>query len=229
MAELTFEGFPPATFAWFRELAENNERAWFEANRATFEAAVRDPLAALMADAAATFGGTLKLARPQRDVRFSPDKRPYKQNLFGVVHSRPGTDAGLYASVSAEGVMVGTGYWEMASDQLARFRAAIATGGHGPALADAVDTTRRTLEVRGRSLKTAPRGVAKDHPFVAFLRMKELIAIRTFSPDACGSAGLAAGAFTVWREAAPVVDWLDAHVGPSELSPAERFGREGAR
>ena len=37
-----------------------------------------------MADAAARFGGTVKLARPQRDVRFSPDKRPYKQNLFGV-------------------------------------------------------------------------------------------------------------------------------------------------
>lgn len=228
MAELSFRGFPPAAFAWFRSLGENNERDWLEANRETFDTAIRAPLAALMADAAARFGGSVKLARPQRDVRFSPDKRPYKQNLFGVVHSRPGTDAGLYASVSADGLMVSTGYYEMATDQLARFRAALDEGGHGDALAEAVAAARRSLEVRGRSLKTAPRGFAKDHPQIEFLRMKELVAVRNFAPEACGSAAFGDAAFAVWREAAPLVAWLDRHVGPSELSPEERFARGSA-
>ena len=131
MAQLTFKGFPAAAFDWFAGIAQNNNKDWFEANRATFESAVKAPLSALMEDAAETFGGQVKLSRPHRDVRFSKDKSPYKRNLFAVLHSfndensAQMTAAGLYCSISADGLFAGTGYYEMTPDQLARYRAAL--------------------------------------------------------------------------------------------------------
>lgn len=230
MVELTGEGFPAEAFAWYEALGENNTKAWFEDNRVVFERAVRGPMMALMAHAEGEFGGVVKLSRPHRDVRFSKDKSPYKTNLFAVIHSRVDADtgapkpAGLYVSVSSEGVVAGTGYHEMSSDQLTRYREALRDGGFAQALADAVEEVQETMEVRGRSLKTAPKGYPRDHPHIELLRMKEVIAVRRFPKEICG-AGLDEAVFAAWRAAQPINDWLDVHVGASELSPQERFGR----
>jgi uncharacterized protein (DUF2461 family) len=75
-----FDGFPPAAFAFYAELEEpgNNSKRWFDANRDRYERDVRRPMEALLAAAADGFGTDAKVFRPNRDVRFSPDKRPYK-------------------------------------------------------------------------------------------------------------------------------------------------------
>ena len=84
-----FEGFPPAAHRFFRSLERNNNKAWFEANRAIHETAVRDPLRALVEELDSTFGtiapeiiGDPKrsLFRINRDIRFSKDRSPYKTN-----------------------------------------------------------------------------------------------------------------------------------------------------
>jgi len=223
MAELTFAGFPPTAFEWYEALADNNDKAWFKAHRDTFEAAVKAPLAALLGEGAATFGGTVKLSRPHRDVRFSREKTPYKTSLFGGIHPSAGAGAGrgsgLYASISAEGVTAAAGYHEMAADQLARFRAALDDAETAAPLERELASARKTLELRGRSLKTAPKGFARDHPRLDLLRMKELILLQRFAPAACGE-GLREKVFSTWRAALPVMAWLDCHVGPPE--PAER-------
>lgn len=231
MAELTpethepgFTGFPPAAFVFYATLADNNEKAWFEANRDTFETAVKAPLAALLADGAETFGGTVKISRPFRDVRFSRDKTPYKDRLFGGIHpaAKGSSDrgSGLYAAISAEGVVAGAGYHDMAPDQLARYRAALDDETSGATFERALDEAG-AMERRGRSLKTAPKGYARDHPRVDLLRMKEVILIRRFAPADCGK-GLREAVFAAWREALPVVEWLDRHVGPAELTDRRR-------
>lgn len=90
---------PEAAFEFFRGLAANNEKAWFEANRAIYESAVRDPLAALVDSVAAELvkrGVPLEgdpkrsMFRIHRDVRFSKDKSPYKTHA-GVVWYRQGS------------------------------------------------------------------------------------------------------------------------------------------
>ena len=82
--------FAPALFTFLRELRENNNREWFQANKGRYEADVRDPLLRFIADFALPLhelsahfvadprpvGGSL--FRIYRDVRFSKDKSPYK-------------------------------------------------------------------------------------------------------------------------------------------------------
>ena len=226
-----FTGFPAAAFDWFEGIIENNNKEWFEANRATFDASVKAPMVALFDEAQAKYGGTIKLARPNRDVRFSPNKMPYKQNLFAVLHSRPDlkpgemTSAGLYASLDAFGLYGGTGYYDMSSDQLKRYREAIDDRRKAAKLREAVDQASMTLDVRGRSLKTAPKGCSRDHPHIELLRMKEIVAGRQFDREEAQSARVRDDLFRAWDAAAKLIDWLDAHVGPSELPPEERVAR----
>ncbi|MEM9221264.1 MAG: DUF2461 domain-containing protein [Pseudomonadota bacterium] len=231
MAELTFKGFSNATFDFFSDLADNNEMSWFEAHRDTFEDAVKTPMVLLLEGGAEEFGGQVKLSRIHRDVRFSKNKAPYKTNLFGVIHSRsePGAKtisaAGLYASISAEGLYAGTGYYDMSADQLARFRETLGDDRKAKALEKAMEGAKKTLEVWGRSLKTAPKGFPRDHPHIELLRMKEIVAGRRIPAKSCKRGALKDKVFDIWRSAFPITDWLDRHVGPTELSPEERFAR----
>lgn len=123
----TFDGFPRATFDWFAGLAADNSKAWFTAHRDTYEQDVRGALEELIEQLAGELGGRVKLFRQHRDVRFSADKSPYKTTTYGLILDRPGGLASLYAQLSATGFFAGTGYHLLASDQLDRFRAAIAT------------------------------------------------------------------------------------------------------
>jgi uncharacterized protein (TIGR02453 family) len=158
--------------------------------------------------------------RQHRDVRFSPDKSPYKTRTYGVVHSVPGSAAAFYAEISARGLYAAAGYWRMASDQLERYRAAVVDeGGPGAPLAAAVaEVERAGLELTPPALKTAPRGMPRDHPRVELLRYKDLVAGRRLGPGR-KLATLAAREHvaSTWRAAGPLLSWLDAHVGASAM------------
>jgi len=221
-------GFPPQAFAWLAGLEADNSRAWFAAHRTTYEQAVRGPLEQLLEDLANELGGRVKLLRQQRDTRFSPDKSPYKTRTYGVILPETGSDAGLYAELGREGLFAGTGYYEMAPDQLARYREVVAGEPAGPALEAAVRAVRAAgLETSGEALKTAPRGYPRDHPRVELLRHRMLVAGRRLAPGPDGiPAGVARSHLrSTWAACAALTDWLDAHVGPSAIPPQERFAR----
>jgi uncharacterized protein (TIGR02453 family) len=175
---------------------------------------VREPLEAMLDVLAGELGGEVKVFRQHRDVRFSPDKSPYKTRTYGVVFAAP---AGLYAQVDRNGLFAGTGYHQLDSAQLERFRAAVADDAAGPALEDAIAAARDAgIETFGEALKTAPRGYPRDHPRVALLRHKALFGGRRLGP---GTDGIAAAealdhARETYRACAPMNAWLDEHVGP---------------
>ncbi len=219
-----FLGFGPRALEWFEGLEEHNEKAWFDANRARFEAEVRGPLERLLDQLAEDLGGTVKMFRQNRDIRFSKDKSPYKTNAYGVV-SVPGSQSGLYVSISARGLTAGSGYWRMARDQLDRYRAAV-QGPDGPALDGAVrEMIASGARLWGEALATAPRGVAKDHALTRLLRQKDVLVGDDLGPRETLD-GRAPTAFVrgLWDRSRPVMNWMDEHVGPSEL-PAEARGR----
>src|ERR1700749_4982180 len=133
-----FEGFGPAVQEWFTGLEADNSRDYFSARRDFFDAAVRGQMEALLAELGETFGGEGKMFRQNRDIRFSPDKSPYKTNTYGVLHGSGLAAQGLYASISARGLVAGSGYHMMARDQLDRYRAAVAEVAAGTELTDLV-------------------------------------------------------------------------------------------
>jgi uncharacterized protein (TIGR02453 family) len=220
-----FGGFGPEVFDWFAGLERDNTRTYFVATRERYENDVRGELEALLDELSAELRGEVKVFRQQRDLRFTPDKSPYKTRTYGVIWAPRG---GLYAELSARGLYAGTGYHQLAPDQLERFRAAVADDGAGPALVEATHSAESAgLELAGEALKTAPRGYPRDHPRIALLRHKALIAGRREPP---GRAGIGRDVALehlrgTWQGAAPLNAWLDEHVGPSTLPPPEPRGR----
>jgi uncharacterized protein (TIGR02453 family) len=221
-----FEGFGPEVHEWFKGLEADNSREYFAARRDFFEESIRGQMEALLTELSAKFGGEVKIFRQNRDIRFSPDKSPYKTNTYGVIHGSDVAAQGLYASISAHGLVAGSGYHMMARDQLDRYREHVADGRHGPELMKLVAKAEKAgLELWGESLATAPRGYAKDHDRIELLRRKSLSLGATLKSE--GGIGRTDGLEFVtrtWRGAAPVTGWLDEHVGASSL-PVERAGR----
>jgi uncharacterized protein (TIGR02453 family) len=185
---------------------------------------VRGPLEALLDEVADELGGEVKVFRQHRDVRFSPDKSPYKTRTYGVVSASP---APLFVQVDREGLFAGTGHHELDAGRLERFRAAVADDTSGPKLERAIAAAHAAgVETFGEALKTAPRGYPRDHPRVGLLRHKALFGGRRLAP---GRGGIGRDAAldhvrTTLAACAPMNAWLDEHVGPSTTEPARRPG-----
>jgi uncharacterized protein (TIGR02453 family) len=224
---MAFHGFDDDTFAFYDELAAHNDRPWWQANKLRYEQSVRAPLQALLAEFPDL--GPFHLFRPHRDTRFAADKTPYKDHQGAYAESEGG--AGFYVQVSGRGLLVGAGYYQMASDQLGRFREAVDQDSHGPVIEGlAHELSRSGFELGAiTELKTAPRGVPRDHPRIALLRRKGLIASRHYEPARwMATRTLVRRVSEAWLSIAPMNAWLDEHVGPSTLPPDDdalaRFG-----
>jgi uncharacterized protein (TIGR02453 family) len=225
--DAAFQEFGPQVSEWFAGLERDNSPAYFAATRDRYEAEVRGALEAMLDELGDAFGGEARVFRQQRDLRFTPDKSPYRTRTYGILQGAPGAGAGLYAQLSSRGLYAGTGYHQMARDQLERFRAAVADDEAGPRL-EAVATAARDagLELAGESLRTAPRGYPREHPRIELLRRKALIAGRAMGGDGGIDRDTALDHVSgAWRAAEPLNAWLDEHVGPSTLPREPRGGR----
>lgn len=218
MGDTGFSGWPPDALAFFAELAADNTKAFWQANKHRYDASVRAPFEALSAEVERE-PGPLRIFRPYRDVRFSKDKTPYKTAQGAVTESEQG--AMYYLQISADGLMVGQGYPHFAKDQLARFRAAVDSPASGPGLVAArAAVEKRAYRLGGDALTSAPRGFPKDHARIELLRFKGLYVYRELGAPAWLHTKAARGHIVkCWHGARPVVDWLDTHVGPSEEAP----------
>ena len=220
----SFQGFGPKVHRWFTGLEADNSKQYFSANRDFFEESVAGQMDALLTELSETFGGEVRMFRQNRDIRFSPDKSPYKTNTYGVLRGTEIAAQGLYASISARGLVAGSGYHMMARDQLDRYRDAIADDARGPELQSLVgEAGAAGLEVWGASLATAPRGYSRDHVRIELLRRKSLSlgATLAFGRGIGREQGLRFVTET-WHAAAPVTGWLDRQVGVSTLAVSRR-------
>lgn len=208
----TFAGWPPAAFTWFEGLLSDNSKSYFTANRQTYDEAVKGPLLALLQDMEDEFGSG-KMFRPNRDIRFSADKRPYKTNAAAVA---PGDmrQPGFWVEVSADGLAAGAGYHGADREQIEHFREAVADDASGTALQGIVgDLEASGLEIFGETLKTAPRGYPRDHPRIHLLRHRDLIAVRREPVGALVQSPAAAQwVRDTWRTCTPLVRWLGDHL-----------------
>ena len=216
----SFSGWSDAALDFYRRLENQNDRSFWLANKAVYEAEVKAPFEALSALVAEEFG-PLRVFRPNRDVRFGKDRSPYKTRCYAVTEGAGGE--AYYVELSAQGLTAATGYWMMAPDQLARYREAVDDDAVGPELERIVaGVVAQGLEVEGPGLKTAPRGYARDHPRVELLRRKSLAAMRRHPPaEWLGTPEAADRIVEVWRAGGEMNAWLARHVGPSTAPPPE--------
>jgi uncharacterized protein (TIGR02453 family) len=216
---MTFTGFPVAALDFYDDLELDNSRTFWLANKGIYDESVRAPIVELMAELEPEFGPA-KVFRPHRDVRFAKDKTPYKTNQGAVVGDGAGGGA-LYMHISAPGLFVAGGYWQMASDQIARYRRAVADDIAGAELERRLTLVRKAkLEIGGSQLTRVPSGYDKDHPRAELLRHKSLTASREFgTPEWLQTPRAKSEIVRAWRSMEPLNDWLEAHVGPAEPKP----------
>ncbi|MEO6200978.1 MAG: DUF2461 domain-containing protein [Cryobacterium sp.] len=204
-----FTGWQSAAVDFYRGLEADNSKTYWTDMQGVYEDSVRAPMEALLRDLADEFGQS-KIFRPNRDVRFSADKSPYK-TAIGAMLGRG------YVQFSAQGIAVGAGLHSMASDQLERYRVAVTDDKQGSALEQVIaDLANSGLEVTTRdSLKTVPRGYPKDHPRAELLRRKDIGAWKQWPATTTWIHSQVAKdhIVDVLRASRPLTDWLDANVG----------------
>ncbi|MGY1644508.1 DUF2461 domain-containing protein [Geodermatophilus sp. SYSU D00703] len=220
---MTFEGLPDEGLVFYEGLEADNSKTYWARHRGVYDGCVRAPLQALVDELAAEFG-TAKLFRPYRDVRFSHDKTPYKTHQGAVVHPEGrGADA-WYVQVSAEGLMVAGGAWRLESDQVARYRRAVADDVQGGRLRAEVDRLAAAgWDIEGERLTRVPPGFPVDGDRADLLRHKSLHAVRRWEPaDWLHDRRALDEVRTAWRDLGALNAWLADNVGATTKEPRAR-------
>jgi uncharacterized protein (TIGR02453 family) len=187
-----FQGFPNGTPRFLAELAEHNERSWFESHRPDYEAYYVDAGRAFVA----ALGPRLQalwpaiqydprvngsLFRINRDIRFTHDKSPYKTHLdcwFWSGEHRGWDSPGVFFRLTSDTVLLGCGMHQLGKDHLARFRESILDDGAGSELTTILEDIRETgeYEIGGPTRKRLPPGFDPGHPRAELLRHDGLVA-----------------------------------------------------
>jgi uncharacterized protein (TIGR02453 family) len=201
-----FRGWSEECQRFFIGLELDNSKRYFEANRHTYEEAVKGPMVALMDSLAAEYG-PVKIFRPNRDIRFSKDKSPYKTNIAGTAGMG---GRGGYLSLDARGLTVAAGRYQLTPPQLSKYRKKVAADSTGAALAVIVAGLEKAgYGIGGEALKRVPAGLPQDHPRARLLRHKILYIYKNFGLKPwLGSNAARKHIVKVWSDAAPLNDWL---------------------
>ena len=232
--------FSTATLAFLRGLKRHNDRAWFEANRPAYEAEAKQPMRELIEEmdvrltrfAPEIIGDPKRsMFRIYRDIRFSPDKSPYKTHASCWFYHRDGSravgresgggGAGFYFQIAPGDSFVGGGMWMPPRDALLRLRESIA---EDPKRFGKIATDRRLLRRFGglseeAVLRRVPRGFAPDHPAARWLKFQSFVMGRALTDAQAVSARLPALLEDDFRLMLPLVRWIN---GVLELRAAER-------
>jgi uncharacterized protein (TIGR02453 family) len=203
---------------FYQDLESHNTREFWSEHKADWERQVRDPMRALVAELEPEFGPA-QIFRPHRDIRFSPDKSPYKTYQGAI--AGPAAGIGYYVQLSGEGLTVGGGFHTHSPAQTDRFRSAVDDAKAG---ADLVTITNALLRagyaLEGAALKTRPKGFDAEHPRIELLRRKELMAIkRVGTPSWLGRPAALEHIRKAWLDVKPLNEWIAEQVGPAEERP----------
>lgn len=220
---MTASCFTPRTFSFLGDLAANNNREWFFANKPRYERDVKEPALRFISD----FSTPLKRISPHfradpranggslfriyRDTRFSKDKTPYKTHAGIQFRHEAGRDAhapGFYLHIQPGHCFVGCGSWRPGGPALRLIRESIDENPDAWKRASRGARFRKTFELSGDSLIRAPKGFTPDHPLIEDLRRKDFIAVVQLAEDDLTSDGFLDRFTELCRTAAPFQRWL---------------------
>lgn len=219
-----FTGFGKPFFAFFEELKRNNDRDWFAANKPRYQAEVVAPICAFIEAIAPRLGKVSphfvadprpnggSMFRIYRDIRFSKDKRPFKEHAACQFRHQAGRDAhapGFYVHLAPDEVVYGGGIWLPPSDALAQIRGAIDADPKGW---QRVVANKRLNDsfggIAGHSLTRPPKGYAADHRHIEDLKRKSFFAMKHAKPAVARSAGFVDEVADTFRAAQPLMKFV---------------------
>jgi uncharacterized protein (TIGR02453 family) len=218
-----FPGFPAEAVAFYRSLARNNTREWFQPRKTVYDEKVKAPMVDLvtalngaMMDFAPDYvtDAPKAIYRIYRDTRFSPDKTPYKTQI-AASFSRRGLEkhgaAGYYFAISHKGVDVGGGIYMPQPETLLAVRTLIAER-HAEFRQLAASSAIKRLfgAMQGEQLSRVPKGFCAEHPAADLLRFKQFLLFTTLDAAMVTTPKLFGELEKRFRAMAPFLDFLNA-------------------
>ena len=219
-----FDGFPKDFFLFFKELKANNERPWFEENKQRFKDSVQAPMSAFIGVMAPRLKKITKnfvadprpnggsMFRIYRDVRFSRDKRPYKEHAachFRHALAKDVHAPGFYMHFTDDEVFFGGGMWMPEPDALGKIRDAIVKKPAAWKAVKADKTFRKVFDdVEGDALTRPPRGYDPEHPLIEDIKKKSFFAMHESGVKDATSPKLVDEVASVFSAASPLMKFL---------------------
>jgi uncharacterized protein (TIGR02453 family) len=219
-----FSGFPKDFFAFFRELKAHNERPWFEANKQRFRESVQAPMSEFIAAMAPRLAKVSKrftadprpnggsMFRIYRDVRFSRDKRPYKEHAACHFRHSLGKDVhapGFYMHFAPGEVFFGGGLWMPPPESLNKVREAIAA--RSPDWKKVLEDKnfRKHFDgVKGEGLTRPPRGFDPENPYIEDIKRKSFYAMHEADQKVASSSALVGEVAETFAALSPLMKFL---------------------
>ena len=228
MSNQQFSGFPEAGLQFLADLANNNERPWFEENKSIYKQELLQPAVAFVEALGERLreiapkvrydtrtNGSGSLLRIYRDTRFSKDKTPYKTNISGMFWEGAGkkmAHPGFGFQLEPSGLGLVAGQFGFSKEQMQQYRDGVLHDVLGVELETAVSTLQQSgkYEIMGKEYKRVPRGYDPEHLRADLLRHKSLYIhpLNKISSDKVLSSQLVDICMAYFEEMLPIQQWL---------------------
>jgi uncharacterized protein (TIGR02453 family) len=207
---------------FLKSLAKNNDRAWFEKNKAKYLQAKDqfDQFVAKLVYELADFDQSLAGLDPKkitfriyRDVRFSKNKLPYKSNMSAGISPRGKmvAEPGVYLHIQPNNKsFVAAGLWMPEPEPLGKIRQEIDYNGNDLIK---IMTDKKFKKMYGAfeteyALKNVPKGYEKDHPQAEWLKLKSFVVSHYFTDEEVKSKNFIKTVIDTYKTAKPLNDFL---------------------
>jgi len=220
--------FSPEALKYLVQLKRHNNRPWFLKNKETYEREIKQPMSSLVL----ALNAELRRLAPElvtepkraiyriyRDVRFSPDKSPYKTHVAALFAPRglgKHACAGLYFHFAPEELLLAGGVYMPGPKELLAIRNRIAGN---PTAFRKILAHRQIASLgglQGDQLLRVPKGFAPHHPAADLLRYKQFLVWVTHPPELALGTDLLPLLTQTFRTLLPLVHFLNAPLKPAK-------------
>ena len=207
-----------STIKFLKDLKKNNHKAWFEENRAKYDAAYEEmwTFGTAVQDELSKYDELVPLSpkkiikRIYRDVRFSKDKTPYKGYIMGGLKRDTVWKRGSYMFRVMPGESgIGCGFWAPEKDDLKLIRTQIA---QDPLPLRKILKSKKFRdlfgELQGAQLKRAPKDFDPDHEAIDLLKYKQFLTYRSFTDAEVTNKDFKKEVVKTFRAVRPFFDYM---------------------
>ena len=213
----------PSILKFLKDLSKNNNRPWFEEHRGQYETAKTDFLSFIstLIKEISAFDKTIAdleakncTFRINRDVRFSKNKSPYKNNMAGYFNKagKKGIGAGYYLHIQPGESFAAGGIWMPEPVVLGKIRQEIDYN---------LDEWKKMIGASGfkkyfpgglessDSLSRPPKGYEADNPAIEFLKLKNFIVSKPFTDAEVTAKGFEKEVARTFKAMKPMIDFFN--------------------
>jgi uncharacterized protein (TIGR02453 family) len=225
-----FEGFPPETLRFLRQLKRNNNREWFLAHKGVYESKVKAPMTELVralgremqqSDPELIVDPKRAIYRIYRDIRFSADKKPYKTHMAAIFVPRgipKKTGACFYFHIEPAEIMIAGGVYMPDPATLRALRRHISENWEKLLAITNQQSFRKILgNLQGERLVRPPSGYAADHPAIDVLRQKQFYVSVSDPVELAEEPRLFPRLLELFSAMLPLVQFLNAPLQPMNI------------